>query len=330
MKHGKRIAVAAMLLVGVLGCLSQTAGRSGKLLFTYAADDNVLNFNKAIAIGGKLDLVVTGASDGQPVALTAASSSRPDILEVVAFSGSKATVRAKAAGSASLDFSAKLADGTSVTDGIDMRTAAAKTVTLVPGCGGSGPALYLTQQRIWIPYDLYGEGGTAVIGYGVHPLTVSPPAALTWDANETAQWAYVYQTSAVAGDVTLSSTLGPGSWNIRLVDASAIDGARLDGVAPGQLKSGTKAMVYARPTVGGQPVCQANTSFTLVAQTPDVCEVKAAGQEPSAKTIDGWSFVEVSAKQAGACKFAVTWSAAAGGKGVTQTLQLDIGKAAQQ
>ncbi len=322
------VALAAVLLLASVlgGCVSQQTGKSGLLKFTYAADDDVLDFNKPIAVGAKLDLVITAVDGGKAATVQAATSTDPTSLSIVGFSGNKVTVQSNAVGNATINVSARTSAGKDVTDSIDMRTGKALSVKLTTGCGGTGTPLYLTGRNIFVPYDLFGANNTPAIGYGYHPLTIAPAAGLALDATSTAQWAYAYRTGNTPGTVTLSSTLDKNSWALQLVDEGAIDGAKLDMPTNTLVLAGTTAIVYARPTVGGQPLCQADATFAVKTQTTDICEVKAAGQQPTSQSIDGWSFVEVKGLAVGVCKFDVTWQNAKGGAGITQTLQVDVGK----
>ncbi len=322
------LVVASAALVS--GCVSQQTGKSGLLKFTYAADDNILDFNKPIAIGAKLDLVVSAVADGKAVTVQTASSDDATILSVVSYSGNKVTILANAAGTGTINVTARTSSGTTVDDSIDMRGGKALSVKLSPGCGGTGTPLYLTgghSNGIFIPYELYGANSEPVIGYGYHPLTIAPAASLALDTTSTAQWAYLYHTNGVPGSVALTSTLDKNTWAIQLVGEGAIDGAKLD--MPSNtlvLAGGATAIVYARPTVAGQPLCQADGTFAVKTVTTAICEVKAAGQQPTSQSIDGWSFVEVKGLTVGVCKFEVNWQNGKGGQGVTQSLQIDVGK----
>lgn len=318
--------LALVILVAALsqGCISQQTGKSGLLKFTYAADDNILDFNKAIAVGAKLDLTVTAVAGGLPATITAATAGGT-ALTIVGFSGNKVTVQAKGEGTSSIDVTARTSEGKTVSDSIDMRGGKALALKLSPGCGGTGTPLYLTNHRIWIPYDLTGVNNTPVIGYGYHPVTISPAAGLALDPTSTAQWAYVYQTGAAPGTVTLTGTLDQKSVAIKLVNEGDINGAKVDVPANTLVLAGTKAIIYARPMVGTEPLCMADTQFSVASKTTDICTVKAAAQTPTAATIDGWSFVEITGLKVGVCKFDVTWHRGAGGSGITQTLQVDVG-----
>ena len=52
------LTIGALLAIGT-GCTSKITGKEGNFQFAYAADDDPLDFNKPIAVGGRLDLRVT-------------------------------------------------------------------------------------------------------------------------------------------------------------------------------------------------------------------------------------------------------------------------------
>lgn len=317
------------------GCESQQTGGEGNLKFAYPNDDNVADFNKAVAVGAKLELRLTDVAGGK-VEILAASSDNDTALTVVNKLGDKFEIEAKGEGNAKLTVKVRKTDGSEVSDFVNMRALKAEMLLLTHSCTPGKDALYLTNTTIALPYDLTRKDGQATIGYGYHPLTISPAAALALNTVEKVQWAYVYKTAALPGDVSLTSQLDPTQyWSLRLVEEGAIDGAKVEGTAPaGSAAVGQKQWVLVRPLVANAPVCQPNTTFSVAATSPEVCTVITASESAAnaAKLLnkakgapaEGFTWLEVQGKKAGTCEFSVTWPKGAGGKGYTAALKVEV------
>lgn len=334
-----RVIASACLIVAaaLLGCESRQTGNEGKLVFAYPNDDDVADFNKAVAVGARLELRVSEVGlAGAKVEVVEASSDNAQALAVVAKLGDRFEIEAKAEGNAKISVRARKSDGTEVTDSVNLRALKAEVLSLAHSCAGGDTGTYLTNRMIFLPYDLTRKDGQATIGYGYHPLTISPAAALTFNVNNKAQWAYAYQTAALPGDVSLTSQLDPSKvWNLRLVDEGAIDGAKLEfGGLGSSAKVGQKHYAMARPMVGAAPLCQPETTFTVTSTTPDVCSAIGASQATAATLkllgtqkgaqAEAWTWIEVLATKTGTCEFTVTWPKAAGGKGYTAALKVEV------
>lgn len=324
-------------LASLSGCESRQTGNEGKLTFAYPNDDDVADFNKAVAVGARLELRVSEVGlAGAKVEVVEASSDNAGALAVVAKLGDRFEIEAKAEGNAKISVRARKSDGTEVTDSVNLRALKAESLTLAHSCGGGTTGIYLTNRAIFLPYDLTRKDGQATIGYGYHPLTISPAAALTLNVNNKAQWAYAYQTAALPGDVSLTSQLDPTKvWKLRLVDEGAIDGAKIEfGTLGASAKVGQKHYAMARPMIGAEPLCQPESTFTVASTTPDICSAIGASQATAATLkllgtnkgaqAEAWTWIEVLATKAGTCEFSVAWPKGAGGKGYTAALKVEV------
>lgn len=317
------------------GCESQQTGGEGNLKFAYPNDDDVADFNKAVAVGAKLELRLTDVT-GAKVEILAAASDNEKALAVINKLGDKFEIEAKGEGNAKLTVKVRKTDGTEVSDFVNMRALKAEVLKLTHSCTAGKDAIYLTNTTIALTYDLSRKDGQATIGYGYHPLTISPATALTLNTVEKTQWAYSYKTAALPGDVSLTSQLDPTqTWSLRLVEEGAIDGAKVEFSVPAATASvGQKQWLLVRPLVATAPVCQPNTTFTVAVTSADVCTVIAASQSAAntAKLLntakgaaaEGFTWLELQGKKAGTCAFAVTWPKALGGKGYTASLQVEV------
>ena len=89
----KIVPVIALLLL--IGCMSKQTGGAGLLEFSYITDDDILDFNKAIAIGAKLDVQVSAAGAAMLTPkpqIKAAKTDDPTIIKVDSFSGNTVTI----------------------------------------------------------------------------------------------------------------------------------------------------------------------------------------------------------------------------------------------
>lgn len=317
------------------GCESQQTGGEGNLKFAYPNDDNVADFNKAVAVGARLELHLTDVA-GAKVEILEAVSDNSQALAVVNKLGDKFEIEGKGEGNAKLTVKVRKANGSEVSDFVNMRALKAEVLNLAHSCTAGKDAIYLTSTTIALPYDLTRKDGQATIGYGYHPLTISPASALTLNTVEKTQWAYSYKTAALPGDVSLTSQLDPTkTWSLRLVEEGAIDGAKVELSVPAATASvGQKQWVLVRPLVAAAPVCQPNATFTVAVTSADVCTVIAANQSAAntAKLLnpakgasaEGFTWLELQGKKAGTCTYTVTWPKAAGGKGYTAQLQVEV------
>ncbi len=323
-----RVACVGLATLGA-GCQSSLTGNEGNLTFYYPTDDE-LDFNKPIAVGAKLDLTVKEAGfPKKDVSLTKVDPSNTQVLKVAGMMGSAFTLEGIGEGSTSIGVTATKADGTTTHDTINMMAKKPEIIDVTHSCGGGNLAYYLTKKSIFLPYDLKLKDGRAVIGYGYHALKVAPEKGLQWDHVNKAQWAYVYMTADAPGDVTLTSALEAGkSWTVRLVEEAQIDGGKLEGVSGKTLEvlAGSSAIVLARPTVGGNPICQPDTTFTVTGKTPEFCTVTAtAAKSPTNKgVVEAWSWVTVQAKKLGVCEFDIVWPKGNKGQGATAAVKVNV------
>lgn len=318
------VAGAATLLA--TGCVSRVTGNEGNLVFSYAADDNLLDFNKPIAVGGRIDLAVTEVGNNKTVTLQTATSDAPKILEVAASEGSSLTLQGVSDGNAEIAVTARTASGDTVSDAVNMLVRTAEVLKLRHACTSATKAHYLVGNLALVPFELERSNGQAVIGYGYYPVKITPETAMTLETTHKAQQYLWLQMGAAPASITLASTLDSTSLTLELVEPSAIDGALLDGDALATTSfAGTKKLVHVRPTVGGSPVCGANTEVTAVSTATDICKVKALSVANEASgVVDAWGWVEVEGLKVGKCTFDVTYPKAKDGTGVTVSQTLDV------
>lgn len=327
MGNWKKAAVVAALAapsIVATGCLSRQTGKNGTLEFSYAANDSVVDFNKPIAVGAKLDLIVGQAGTHKTVALKSADTDDPSVLAVNGFNGQTITLQGKAEGSTTVNASATIPDGSVVSDSVDMSVAQPTVLKMHHYCTTAATGLYLAGADIWIPYDMELSNGRPVVGYGYVPVEADPTDGVQFDQTTKDQANFHVTTASTKETVTLTSTIDDTTLQLQLVDPGDIDGIKLVNDSP-TVVTGATTLVYLLPTVGDKPVCQARTAIDATSDTPEICDISTVDQpQTPQQAANEWGWVKIKGKAAGTCKFSVTYSAANGGSGVTDSFTATV------
>ena len=303
-----------LILVGLAlalttACKSKLTGNEGNLTFSYVADDDLLDFNKPIAVGAYLDLTVTEAGTDATVTVDEATSDDTGVLDVIGMAGTELTLMGTGDGTALVEVLVTLDDGSQVTDSVNMTAAVPDVHLLSHSCGADGATAYLTGQSVYVPFEFERDNGQSVIGYGYYPVTLSDSAAFVLDADwEGTQ--YMHFTTVSAGAFTMTSDLDDTTLDVTLVDAGDLDGVAeplafvLEDIDVGDTNS-----FYVLPMVGERTVCQADTTFAVESLTPDICSVALSDQTPfssgSAAYEYGW--FKITGEAQGTCQYTVTY-----------------------
>lgn len=317
--------LAVCLALCFTACRSKITGNQGNLEFSYVADDDIRDFNKPIAVGGKLELKVAQAGNSAKVTLESASTDTPAVLAVDSFAGDKLILVGKSAGGALVKVTAKTTSGTSLDDSVNMLAAVPEVLALRHYCTGENEGLYLVNRpTVLISFDMSKKNGQSVIGYGYHPVALTPSTGvLTLDEATTDQASLHFATAATKGTATIKSTIDDSQLSVRLVEPKDIDGATLL-VSKVEVRAGTTLPVHVWPTVASKPICQPTVGLTVASDTADICEVTGLTKDGTATSGEGNSWVNVKGLKLGVCKFTVTFAQGAGGAGATQQLSVDV------
>ena len=314
----RSLLVIVLSVGGAMACESTITGNEGNLRFTYEADDDILDFNKAIAVGASLDYEVTDLNRGA-VTLTDVRSSDP-ALRVTGFSGDTFTLESVSDGNGLIEVEANTFDG-SVSDSINVTSRPAEVLRLAHTCSVSPTASYLTDQRIVVAFELERANGRPVIGYGYYPVTFEPSTALTLSRSEKAQQFMQLDTGSTPTQVRIDSTIDTTSLNLRLIRQSEVDGAELIFDNIQQTDVGDTDSFFVLPRANGQRVCQADLRRSVRTDTPEICTVSAR-LPPNGNREKGW--IQVRGEAAGTCLFTVSYLDGGGGTGADIQLQLPI------
>ncbi len=322
----RALALSALVATFALAaaCQSRLTGNEGNLEFLYPADDNIADFNKPIAVGARLDLRARAVGTLLPVAVKSASSDDANVLQVVSTSGDSLTVEGVSAGGALISVEATKANGEAVSDSVNMLARVPEVLKMRHFCTVDPTARYLVGQDVLVPFDMERTNGQPVIGYGYHPITITPAAGLTLDTATKDQAHFRLKTAATKQTVTMASTIDSRQIQLELVEQGDIDGALL-AEPVGMARVGHSVFFLVRPSVAGKVVCQARADVEVTTKTPDVCTV---GALQTARTNDSptttWGWVEVKGKAVGKCNFEVKYLLGAAGAGSATDLTVDV------
>ena len=324
MNATKRAALTIPLLLAS-GCFSTLTGNEGNFEFYYPADDDILDFNKPLAIGAFLDMEVRDVAEHQPVDLSAASFDDASVLSVLEFADHQLTIEGVGDGGALLSVEGETSGGETLTDSVNMLAATPEVLILNHLCETGDSAYYLTDQRIWVPFELERENGQAIIGYGYYPMTLSSSAASLNESDSNQQW-LAFDTGSSAGSADLDSDIDDSVLTMHVAEPADIDGVQ-DPIAwvLEDIDVGDTNAFFVRPMVGDLAVCQADVAKTVSSDTPEICELR--DRDPVDDGSDasyeyGWFEVEGLAQ--GTCQYTVSYPDAASGAGISEQFSYTI------
>jgi len=305
-----------------LACTSTITGNEGNFTFSYAADDALLDFNKPVAVGARLDLLVASADDNLPVSLTDAGTDDPAVMVVAEYGGASLTLEGTGEGNVLVEVAGTTVGGEELTDSINMNAAVPEVHQLIHTCDRQGErAAYLTDEEILVEFEFQRSNGSPIIGYGYYPITLSG-SAVTLDADASGQLWMHLQTGSTPEEVTMTSDIDGTSRTLVVVDEGSIDGAIEPlGIVWEDIDVGDTNAFYVLPTVGGDIVCQAQTPMNATSLTPDICEVRDTDPDPDSEE---WGWFSITGVAEGTCEYEVTYTAGNGGTGASATFTFPI------
>ena len=322
--NGRWIRNAALVITAgwIVACSSAVTGNEGNFVFSYAADDNVLDFNKPVAVGARLDLLVSEVGTRAPVELSDASTDDPGVMEVVEFGGSTFTVEGVGEGNVLVEVAGTTTDGEELTDSVNMNVAVPEVHRLIHTCDRQAEtAAYLTGTDVVMEFEFLRSNGQAIIGYGYYPVTLSGDALAIDEAASGQLWMHL-AVGPDPGTVEMVSDIDGTRRVFEVVDPGAIDGVRepTDFVWE-DIDVGDTNAFYVLPTVGEAIVCQAQTPMEAVSLTPDICAVADGNPDPESQE---WGWFNVTGVEAGSCEFEVTYTRGNGGAGASEVFTYTI------
>ncbi len=319
MKHW--IPIALVVLVSS-SCYSRLTGNHGRFTFAYPASANVLDFNKPIAPGARLDVFVQPLSGDEELGIESAVSSNPDVIRVVEQRGAHVVLQGAAVGFAQLTI--RTVDGLS--DTVDLHVETPTEVTMSHACTDDAFAVYPADANVAIPFGLSRAEGQAVAGYGFWPIKVTPSKALVLDRSSRDQGALHFHSSGARHRVAIRSTIDDAILGLALATNDEVDGIAPDVFGLPWLIEGDQAFTGFVPSVGGVAFCQARVITRAKSLTPAICDATGNLNEDEPDDENRAGLVRLKAKKFGVCEFEVSFPEASGGQGIKTTARVPVGK----
>jgi hypothetical protein len=320
-------ALVAALGVALSGCYSKATGYNGKLTFAYAAGLQFENFGKPIAPGAKLDLEAFTNGTDENLVITAAVSSRPQVIAIGKVTGNHVVLLGGEPGVADIELTARDGAGNTVTDRMFLHVAKPTAHRLQHACTENADAAYVLGENVNVLHELATSDGRPVIGYAYAPVRVAPEAPLELIGQPQGASMYVYRARAATAQVSIRSTVDDSALTARIVKRGDLKDATL--VCDDGCKTivGQTRYVVAKVTLGETPVCSQNALTKARSLTPEICTVTTklvyddAGNDSNREqlaTITGLKF--------GVCRYEVSLPELDGGRGVRLNGEAKVGR----
>ena len=298
-------------------------GEAGRLGFAYSTAEGRVPATTPLAVGARASLVLRSEPGLAFGAIISAASLDPDTLAVVQTEPTFVIVEALAPGVTGVEVTAIVGeDGERVRDTLTIETREAERVSIARACATSDGGPFLADSRIALPFEMTGEDGAALTGWGFYPVEVAPPGAVEIDPEASATIHLPLRTTGYLGQVDLSSSLGGEPLSLDVVSEGEIEGAFLEGgERANEVVAGGSRDVRVVPIVRERPLCQGEPGREVQVLTPEVCTIGQAAQRGS---IDPSTLVRVEGLARGACQIAVRYPRAADGQGIGFTFTLEV------
>jgi hypothetical protein len=316
----RALGLLAVLLTG--GCYSKITAYEGNFTLGYESMVQIENFVKPIAPGAKVDLHVFANGENEQMPILEASSSKPGVVKIEQIKGSTLVVKGVSPGVAELTVAARIG-GKRVQDKMFFHVAKPTIHSLEHSCTEAKSATYVRGSDVLLFHSLSTPDKRAVIGYDYTPVAISPPSVLDLIDQPQAGGLYHYTAKKAAESVSVTSEVDGSKLDLRVIEPGDIKEAQL--IGPDKMIAGTVRYVFARTKFGAAPVCSQNQLTRAKSLTPEICKVTAK-LDDSLDDTNRDQLAEVTGLKYGTCKFEVTLPELAGGKGLTLTRSIPIGK----
>lgn len=287
-----------------MGCESRITGKEGLLSFAYTGPGDSADFNRPVAVGAYQELRVREAVNLHSVTLLEAGADPEGIFLVHEVRDHAMVLHAESEGRTEISATARLADGTEVTDYVDLRAREASRLSLNHGCTDQTRGHYLTDSRILVPFGLFAVNDERLTGYGYHPFEIAPDDVLDLKADHPGQFNLHFQTGSEPGLAVLTPEIDGEPLEIALVHPEDIDGIEVRGNQDARVNH--RAILWPLLSVGDDPVCQTYLDFTIEVLTADVCSLHTAGlpddPENEEETISPGGLISVEGRSPGECR----------------------------
>jgi len=310
-------------LLVLTGCVSKITAQNGRFTLGYTASVQVENFVKPIAPGAKLDVHAFANGSSDKLAIVSASSTRPEILRVVAAADETVVLQGVAPGGAEITVRARDASGEELTDTMFFHVANAATHRLEHTCTEEAGATYVRGAPIDVFHGLATSDRRPVVGYEHLPVSIEPRGALDLAAQPQAGGLYRFTAPKAQARVVMRSLVDQGELTFQIVDAGDLTDADL--YAPDEMLAGEVQYALARVEHGQAPLCSQNALTRARSLTPEVCRVTARLEDSTADE-NREQLAEIQALGFGHCEIEMTLPELAHGRGAVLRKKIRVGR----
>ncbi len=253
------------------------------------------------------------------------TSSRPQVLSVVSVLDGKLVVRGGAPGVAELTVTARDSAGKILTDTMFFHVAKPAVHRLEHACTEASSAAYVKGAPLDIHHALATADRRTVIGYDYAPITVEPKDALELVAQPQGSPIYRFVAKSANPRVTVRSEVDQRVLTLRVVDRADLDDVTLENTE--RMLVGQVAYAVAWVNLEGATLCSQDARTKARSLTPAICSVTAKLDDEPGEEENHAQLADITALAFGTCRFEVTLPDLAGGRGVTRTSSVAIGRA---
>lgn len=316
---------AAALSVLISGCYSKATAYDARFTFAYAAGADFENFQKPIAPGAKLDVVVFANGTEDKLVITSARSSKPGVLAVEAVAERTLTLKGVAPGVADIEVTARDSGGKTIVDRVYLHVEQPTAHGISHSCTDQTEAIYVENADLWVYHALATSDGRPVIGYGYVPLRIEPASGLHLVAHPQGSSAYLYRAPQASPKITLRSTVDDSALSVRIVKQGDLNAATITCGDECSTVEGRSRYVFAHVSAGETPVCSQGALTKARSLTPAICSVSAKLDDHGTEA-NHEQLAVVTGIKFGICKFEITLPELDGGKGLRLTGEAKVGR----
>lgn len=325
-KRLSSLAFVAALSASASGCYSKATAYDAKFTFAYAAGADFENFQKPIAPGAKLDVVVFANGSEDKLVITSARSSKPGVLAVASVAERTLTLKGVAPGVADIEVTARDSSGKTLVDRVYLHVEKPAVHGVSHSCTEGAEAIYVENTDLWVYHALATSDGRPVIGYDYVPLRIEPAAGLRLVAHPQGSAAYLYRAPQTSPKITLRSTIDGSAISMRVVKQGDLKTAKIICGDECSTVEGRSRYLFAHVSAGETPVCSQGALTKARSLTPAICSVSAKLDDDDGTDSNHEQLAEVKGIAFGICKYEVTLPELDGGKGLRLIGEVKIGR----
>ena len=318
------LVLVAALGATVSGCYSKVTAREGKFTLAYPSMVAHDNFVKPIAPGAKLEVQAFVNGTHQPMELTSAKSSAPDVLAVASVKDKKLVLAGKTPGVAEIEVTARDAQGNELVDRMFFHVAKPAKHALEHWCTEEPEAAYVVGEEVVLYHSMATDDKRPVIGFDYAPLAIEPRSAIELVQQPQAGGYYLFKAKS-AKRVTVRSKIDEQALTVKLVERKDLTDATM--WHPDRMIEGRSSYAIAHVSAGETALCNQTALTRARSLTPEICTVTARlDEDPDDEDSNRDQLAKIKALAFGVCKFEVTLPELAKGRGVALRGEVKVGR----